>query len=70
VLGWLLIAVALPRLPASLTAIVLTVQPVGSVLLGIALLGEEPAPLQLAGVAVIVSGIVIATRRAPVSAPV
>ena len=63
VLGWLLIAVALPRLPASLTSIVLTVQPVGSVLLGIVLLGEEPAALQLAGVAVIVAGIVIATRR-------
>jgi drug/metabolite transporter (DMT)-like permease len=64
VLGWLLIAVALPRLPASLTSIVLTVQPVGSVLLGIVLLGEDPAPLQLAGVAVIVAGIVVATRRA------
>jgi drug/metabolite transporter (DMT)-like permease len=68
VLGWLLIAVALPRLPASLTSVVLTVQPVGSVLLGIVLLGEEPAPLQLAGVAVIVAGIVVATRRAPAAA--
>jgi drug/metabolite transporter (DMT)-like permease len=65
VLGWLLIALALPRLPASLTSIVLTVQPVGSVLLGIVLLNEDPAPLQLAGVAVIVAGIVVATRRAP-----
>ena len=55
VVGWLLIALALPRLPASLTSIVLTVQPVGSVLLGIVLLGEEPAPLQLAGVALIVA---------------
>jgi len=64
VLGWLLIVVALPRLPASLTSIVLTVQPVGSVLLGIVLLGEDPALAQLAGVAVIVAGIVIATRRA------
>ena len=64
VLGWLLIAIALPRLPASLTSVVLTVQPVGSVVLGIILLGEDPAPLQLAGVAVIVGGIVIATRRA------
>ncbi len=64
VVGWLLIAVALPRLPASLTSIVLTVQPVGSVLLGIVLLGEDPAPVQLLGVAVIVAGIVIATRRA------
>lgn len=64
VLGWLLIALALPRLPASLTSIVLTVQPVGSVLLGIVLLGEDPALAQLTGVAVIVAGIVIATRRA------
>ncbi len=63
VLGWLLIAIALPRLPASLTSVVLTVQPVGSVLLGIVLLGEDPAPLQLAGVVVVVAGIVIATRR-------
>jgi len=64
VLGWLLIAIALPRLPASLTSVVLTVQPVGSVALGIVLLGEDPAPLQLAGVAVVVAGIVVATRRA------
>jgi drug/metabolite transporter (DMT)-like permease len=63
VLGWLLIAVALPRLPASLTSVVLTVQPVGSVMLGIVLLGEDPAPAQLMGVVVIVAGIVIATRR-------
>lgn len=68
VLGWLLIAVALQRLPASLTSVVLTVQPVGSVLLGIILLGEDPAPLQLAGVAIIVAGIVIATRRAATTA--
>ena len=65
VVGWLLIALALPRLPASLTSIVLTVQPVGSVALGIVLLGESPAPLQLAGVGVIVAGIVVATRRYP-----
>jgi drug/metabolite transporter (DMT)-like permease len=63
VLGWLLIAVALPRLPASLTSVVLTVQPIGSVVLGIVLLSEHPAPLQLAGVGVVVAGIVVATRR-------
>ena len=49
--------------PASLTSVVLTVQPVGSVVLGIILLGEDPAALQLAGVGVIVAGIVVATRR-------
>jgi drug/metabolite transporter (DMT)-like permease len=63
VLGGLLITIALPRLPASLTSVVLTVQPVGSVVLGIILLGEDPAPLQLAGVGVVVAGIVVATRR-------
>lgn len=68
VLGWLLIALALPRLPASLTSVVLTVQPVGSVALGIVLLGERPAPAQLAGVVVIVVGIVIATRRGAATA--
>ncbi len=68
VLGWLLITIALPRLPASLTSVVLTVQPVGSVVLGIVLLSEDPAPLQLAGVGVVVAGILVATRRG--SAPV
>ena len=63
VLGWLLIALALPRLPASMTSVVLTVQPVGSVLLGIVLLGEDPAAVQLVGVALIVAGIVVATRK-------
>ncbi len=43
VLGWLLITVSLPRLPAALTSVTLTIQPVGSVLLGVVLLGEEPS---------------------------
>ena len=50
-LGWLLISVSLPRLPAALTSVMLTIQPVGSVLLGVVLLGEDPSALQLAGVA-------------------
>jgi drug/metabolite transporter (DMT)-like permease len=61
VLGWLLISAALPRVPAALTSIVLTLQPALSVMLGIALLGEGPSELQLAGVAVILSGVVLAT---------
>jgi drug/metabolite transporter (DMT)-like permease len=61
VLGWLLISVSLPRLPAALTSVLLFVQPVGSVLLGIVLLGESPSALQLAGVAVVLAGIGVAT---------
>src|SRR5215212_7126003 len=49
VLGWMLITVSLPRLPAALTSVTLTIQPVGSVLLGVILLGEDPSALQLAG---------------------
>jgi drug/metabolite transporter (DMT)-like permease len=64
VLGWLLISISLPRLPAALTSMILTIQPVGSVVLGIVLLGEEPSVLQLLGAACILAGLVsIATRR-------
>jgi drug/metabolite transporter (DMT)-like permease len=67
VLGWMLISNSLPRLPAALTSMILTIQPVGSVLLGIVLLGEEPTALQLAGAACILGGLVsIAARRAGV----
>jgi drug/metabolite transporter (DMT)-like permease len=66
VLGWLLITSSLPRLPAALTSITLTIQPVGSVILAIALLGEDPSALQLAGVACVLAGLMaaVAERRA------
>jgi drug/metabolite transporter (DMT)-like permease len=62
VLGWLLITSSLPRLPAALSSVLLTIQPVGSVLLAIAIFGEAPTALQLTGVAAILSGVVLATR--------
>jgi drug/metabolite transporter (DMT)-like permease len=61
VLGWLLISISLPRLPAALTSVILTLQPVGSVVLGVILLAEAPSPVQVAGVAVVVAGVVLAT---------
>jgi drug/metabolite transporter (DMT)-like permease len=65
VLGWLLISVSLPRLPAAITSVLLTVQPVGSVVLGVALLGESPSVLQLLGVVGIFCGILVATSGRP-----
>lgn len=66
VLGWLLITSSLPRLPAALSSVLLTVQPVGSVLLGIAIFGEAPTSLQVLGVVTILSGLVVlSARRAP-----
>ena len=38
-------------------------QPVGSVILGVILLGESPSIVQLLGVVCIFSGIVVATAR-------
>lgn len=61
VLGWLLIAAALPRVPAAISSVVLTFQPVSTVFLAMLLVDEEPSAVQLAGVAVVICGIVLAT---------
>jgi drug/metabolite transporter (DMT)-like permease len=63
VVGWLLISISLPRLPAALTSVVLTLQPVGAVLLGMLLLAEAPSSVQLLGAGTIVVGLVLATVR-------
>ncbi len=64
VLGWLLISSSLPRLPASLTAMLLTIQPVGSVALAALILGESPSGLQLSGVAMVLAGLIAVTAQA------
>jgi drug/metabolite transporter (DMT)-like permease len=69
VLGWLLISVSLPRLPAVLTSIVLMLQPVSTVFLGAILLSEAPSAVQLAGVAIVIAGVAIATVRPRERAP-
>ncbi len=61
VMGWLLITISLPRLPAALTSLLLTVQPVGSVALAALILGESPTVLQLAGVSLVLAGLLVAT---------
>ena len=63
VLGWMLISTSLPRLPAAVTSIVLLAQPVASVLLAMVLLGEDPSVVQVGGVAIVLSGIAVATMR-------
>jgi drug/metabolite transporter (DMT)-like permease len=61
VLGWLLISVSLPRLPAVLTSIVLMLQPMCTVVLGAVLLSESPSAVQLSGVAIVLAGVAFAT---------
>ena len=63
VVGWLLISTSLPRLPAAVTSVVLTIQPVGSVVLGIWMLAEAPSGFQLLGVVFIIAGLLMTTLR-------
>src|SRR3954469_11128544 len=63
VVGWLLIGASLPRLPAALTSVLLTIQPIGSVILGAIIFAEAPSGLQLVGVAAILTGLILTTRR-------
>ncbi|HEY8867912.1 MAG TPA: DMT family transporter [Candidatus Limnocylindrales bacterium] len=59
--GYLFISMSLPRLPAALTSVILLAQPVVAVGLAMVLLAEAPSLPQLAGVALVVGGIAVAT---------
>jgi drug/metabolite transporter (DMT)-like permease len=66
VVGWLLITVSMPRLAAGTIGALLLIQPAGSVALSYVILGERPSLLQLAGVALVLTGVVVAvTGRSP-----
>jgi len=72
VLGWLLISTSLPRLPAVVTSILLTLQPVCSVIFAALIIDESPSLLQLAGAGCILAGLVTATvgrRAVPAAEP-
>lgn len=66
VLGWMIITVSLPRLPAALASMLLTIQPIGSVVLAAIIFGESPTALQIAGVVTLLAAIVaVARTRTP-----
>lgn len=69
VLGWLLITMSMPSLPAWLVSALLLVQPAGSLALSAVFLGERPSALQFAGVAVVLAGVLIAGRPGPRASP-
>jgi drug/metabolite transporter (DMT)-like permease len=72
VVGWLLISTSLPRLPAVTSSILLTFQPVCSVIFAALIVDESPSTLQLAGAGCILLGLVTATigrRAAPAPEP-
>jgi drug/metabolite transporter (DMT)-like permease len=60
-IGYLVISISLPRLPASLVSIILMVQPVATMVLAFFLLQEVPSIGQLVGVFLIMAGVLLAT---------
>lgn len=63
VVGWLLIATALPRLPTLETSVMLLGQPVFAVIWGVLVFAERLSPLQWAGTAVVLAGVAVLTTR-------
>jgi drug/metabolite transporter (DMT)-like permease len=61
VVGWLLISVSLARLPTALTSVLLTLQPLLSVVFAAIIVDERPSALQLLGAAGILAGLLIAS---------
>lgn len=60
-LGWLVISVSLPRLPAARSSILLTIQPAASVVFAMILVDEDPSHVQLAGILVVLAGVLLST---------
>jgi drug/metabolite transporter (DMT)-like permease len=60
-LGWLLIATALPRLPALEISVLLLLQPMLTVIWGVIIFAESLSLLQLLGVLMVLGGIALVT---------
>jgi drug/metabolite transporter (DMT)-like permease len=64
-LGWLLITSSLPRLPAAISSLTLLLQPAAAMLLAYIVLGERPTLIQVAGAAVVCSGVLAVSLSTP-----
>lgn len=64
--GWLLIAVALPRLPALETSVMLLLQPALTIVWASIIFGERLSVVQWAGVALVMSGVLVAALKGTV----
>ncbi|MDF1564281.1 MAG: DMT family transporter [Deltaproteobacteria bacterium] len=67
--GWLLLASSIHRIPAALTSVTLLLQPVLSILWGALLLAEPIGWSQIAGAAIVLSGVAVAHQGAARPAP-
>jgi drug/metabolite transporter (DMT)-like permease len=65
IVGWLLITGSLPHLPATVSALILLLEPVGAIVLAAIVLSQRPSLLQLAGATLVCGGVlIVATGQA------
>jgi drug/metabolite transporter (DMT)-like permease len=73
VIAWLMIAYALPRLPAVETATIILIQPALTMLWGAVIFDERPSTLQIVGAIIVLAGVAfvafIRARRVPDPVP-
>jgi drug/metabolite transporter (DMT)-like permease len=69
VAGWLLIAAALPRVPALETSVLLLIQPMATVVWGLIIFAEDLSVVQWLGVALVLGGVAVLTLRGSVERP-
>lgn len=67
--GWLCIAIALPRVPALETSVLLLLQPMATVLWGILIFTEDLSLVQWSGVVLVLGGVAALTLRGSVQRP-
>ena len=64
--GWLLITSALPRLPASISSLLLLLQPAAALFLAYLVLSQRPTLLQILGAVLVCGGVLYAARSSSV----
>jgi drug/metabolite transporter (DMT)-like permease len=67
--GWMLVAVALPRLAALETSVIILIQPVGALLWSRLFLDEQLGTAQAIGALLVIGGLVLLSIRGTVEAP-
>ena len=62
IVGWLLITRSLPHLPATVSALILLLEPVGAIILAAIFLSQRPSLLQIAGAVLVCGGVLVVAR--------
>jgi drug/metabolite transporter (DMT)-like permease len=66
IVGWLLITRSLPQLPATVSAVILLLEPAGAVVLAALALGQRPSLLQVTGSVLVCGGVLaVASDQRP-----